>query len=201
MASFELFYVVHPVGHFENKSFKSDPDESKTGFCQWSSIINGYHRSKFYSKQGTIIENTGIGGMSRAIFTDLTWDGARPTYQDSAWVYNISAKLIGRNIIYSVYNNGMLIHQTKRLASAFSFISTPIIGASRITGAKIGFYGHMSEIIAYSNSLTDNERDTVTGYLLNKYLRVERSSTESFSESNLLGNPGGLAGYILLNNS
>jgi len=204
MESFEMFYVLHPTGLFENGDFRGlNINKWEAGFHQWSTIGNGQHISNFYSKEGKVIDNTGIDGLKRIIFDDFTTNGYIPLYQPSAWVYNISAKKIGSVLQYEIFNNGRLVHQTKVIGTSFSFLNTPLIGASRVGQAglvNVGFNGRISEIVIYKKKLVAAERSSVTGYLLNKHLRILGSTgITDYTLSNKADSVNNFAGFLLFN--
>lgn len=201
---FDIFYVIHPSKQFENASFIGENlDLYKTGFMKWSTIKDGNHISRFYSKGGKLIDNIGVDGVDRIIFEDFTCNGKKPLYQSSCWVYNVSAKKLGNILNYNIYNNGIKIKEENIRRNAFSFISQPLIGVSRVNESglsDIGFHGEISEIIIYKRSLTDRERDCLTGYLLNRYMRIyAASSIEDFTLSTKIEDTTNFAGFILFN--
>ena len=208
MDGFEIFYMIHPFNLFsvdpENSNFKNFDNLSpyEQGFCQWSSIgEESQNISKFYSKNGELVDNMGVDGQQAVTFRDFTSRSAQPVFQPSAWVYHLSARKVSSILEYQLFNNGKIMHEVKMSGSEFSFIASPIIGASRIGVAgynNVGFNGYISEIIIYKAKLTADERDIVTGYLLNKYLRTKTvtNTTQIYINSNRLEDTTNFAGFV-----
>ena len=109
---------------------------------------------------------------------------------------------MGGALRYEAVNDGWGCGGESFAQNQFNFMTTPIIGASQVsvTNQEIGFHGAIAEILIYSRGLTQAERRSVNGYLMNKYLKIKTLDATSNiidSTNNLIGiDRNGFAGPV-----
>ena len=200
----------HRPGH-NNGSFRTGKTSERhgrhsvRGWClhQWSDIGGGggnasqsYEKpSMFYDPTGLSREGAGLPDKQQLAFKDFT-NGVNP---NRAWMYSISAGTNGNNINYAVYNNLQLIEENVYPGNSYSWISKPLIGLSKshyTTDGSCSFYGSISDIVIFKNSLTSKERRSLYNYFANSKLGIRASADKTDeNDRNTVSMENGFAGF------
>ena len=215
MDSFEIFYMFYPdkwivSGTGDSTGLVFAPTDGvtlfptyKTGFTRFSDL-NNRTMSQYYGRRTKAVQETmGLAGTSMFNFYDWIYDNnAVRLSRYRAWCYNLRAVNKGAALKYEAANDGRLCGGESFAQNQFNFMTTPIIGASQVSvsNQEIGFHGAIAEILIYSRALTQSERRSVNGYLMNKYLKMKTLDATSNlidSTNNLIGvDRNGVAGPI-----
>ena len=214
MDSFEIFYMMYPdkwivSGKGDGTGIVFSPSEDvtlfpiyKTGFTRFSDLDNRT-LSQYYGRRTQAVQETmGLGGTSMFNFYDWIYDNnAVRLSRYRGWSYNLKATKSDGALNYQAANDGRRCGGSSFAHGQFSFMNTPLIGASQVvTNQQVGFHGAIAEILIYSRALTWAERRSVNGYLMDKYLKIKTLNATSdllTSTNNLVGvDRNGFAGPI-----
>jgi len=215
MNSFEIFYMLYPdkwivSGTGDSTGIVFAPTDGvtlfptyKTGFTRFSDLDNKTMTQYYGRRTRAVQETMGLTGTSIFNFYDWIHDNnAVRLSRYRAWSYNLRAFNVGGALRYEAVNDGWGCGGESFAQNQFNFMTTPIIGASQVsvTNQEIGFHGAIAEILIYSRGLTQAERRSVNGYLMNKYLKIKTLDATSNiidSTNNLIGiDRNGFAGPV-----